>query len=110
MKISEVSEKYNLPAATLRYYEKIGLLENIEKKNGIRNYQDKDLETIHFIICMKKSGFKLEDIITFIKGKPNKRLEMLLKQKEELLKEIKEKEDTLDFLNYKIDIYSNKNK
>ena len=79
MKISEVSEKYNLPAATLRYYEKIGLLENIEKKNGIRNYQDKDLETIHFI------------------------------QKEELLKEIKEKEDTLDFLNYKIDIY-NKNK
>ena len=100
MKISEVSEKYNLPAATLRYYEKIGLLENIEKKNGIRNYQDKD---------MKKSGFKLEDIITFIKEKPNKRLEMLLKQKEELLKEIKEKEDTLDFLNYKIDIY-NKNK
>ena len=33
---------------------------------------------------------------------------MLLKQKEILIEEIKKKEDTLDFLNYKIDIYKEK--
>ena len=33
---------------------------------------------------------------------------MLLKQKEILIEEIKQKEDTLEFLNYKIDIYKEK--
>ena len=108
MKISEVSKKYKLSSATLRYYEKIGLLKNIEKKHGIRNYTEEDLNTIHFILYMKKSGFKLEDIIEYMKEDKTKRLEMLLNQKEELLKEIKEKEETLNFLNYKIEIYSNK--
>ena len=37
-----------------------------------------------------------------------KRLEMLLNQKEILLQEMKEKEETLSFLNYKIDLYKNK--
>ncbi len=32
MKISEVSKKYDIPVDTLRYYEKAGLLPNIQKK------------------------------------------------------------------------------
>ena len=39
---------------------------------------------------------------------PKARLEMLLRQKEILLQEIKEKEETLKFLDYKINIYKNK--
>ena len=63
---------------------------------------------------MKKAGFKLEDIIKFLelindkKTGEEKRLEMLLNQKEILLQEMKEKEETLSFLNYKIDLYKNK--
>lgn len=31
MKISEVSEKYNISTDTLRYYEKFGLIDNVSK-------------------------------------------------------------------------------
>lgn len=66
MKISEVSTKFNLPRETLRYYEQIGLLEKINKKSGIREYEEKDLERIQFIKCMKHTGLSLEDIKKFI--------------------------------------------
>ncbi len=114
MKIGEVSKELGIPSATLRYYEQIGLLEDIKKEHGIREYQEEDIERLNFIICMKKAGFKLEDIIKFLelihdkKTGEEKRLEMLLNQKEILLQEMKEKEETLSFLNYKIDLYKNK--
>lgn len=114
MKISEVSKLVNIPSATLRYYEQIGLLDNIKKEHGIRDYEQKDLERINFIICMKKAGFQLEAIIQFVnlakdkKEGEKRRLEMLLKQKDILLQEMKEKEETLNFLNYKIDLYKEK--
>lgn len=66
MKISEVSAKFNLPRETLRDYEQIGLLEKINKKSGIREYEEKDLERIQFIRCMKHTGLSLEDIKKFI--------------------------------------------
>lgn len=116
MKISEVSNQLNIPSATLRYYEKIGLLENVAKQHGIRDYQEKDIETLQFILCMKKSGFPLEAIINFLKldgtkkSGQAKRLEMLLQQKDEILKEIAEKKETLKFLNHKIDFYETKTK
>lgn len=114
MKIGEVSKELGIPSATLRYYEQIGLLESIKKKSGIREYQEEDVEQIKFIMCMKQAGFSLEAIVEFVtlgkdsKNGENKRLEMLLNQKEILIDEIKQKEDTLDFLNYKIDIHKKK--
>lgn len=114
MKISEVSKLVNIPSATLRYYEQIGLLDNIKKEHGIRNYQQQDIEKINFIICMKKAGFPLDSIVQFVnlakdkKQGEKRRLEILLKQKDILLQEMKEKEETLNFLNYKIDLYTEK--
>jgi DNA-binding transcriptional MerR regulator len=114
MKISEVSKLVNIPSATLRYYEQIGLLDNIKKEHGIRNYQQQDIEKINFIICMKKAGFSLDSIVQFVnlakdkKQGEKRRLEILLKQKDILLQEMKEKEETLNFLNYKIDLYTEK--
>ena len=40
MKIGEVSKELGIPSATLRYYEQIGLLEDVKKEHGIREYQD----------------------------------------------------------------------
>ena len=36
--ITDLSKMFNLPASTIRYYEKIGLLENVEHKNSHRFY------------------------------------------------------------------------
>lgn len=44
MNISQIAENFALTPATLRYYEKIGLIPDIQRKNGVRNYSDEDLD------------------------------------------------------------------
>ena len=86
--IGQVSEKFNLPVSTLRYYDKEGLLPNIERSSGIRKFSDRDLETLNVIECLKKSGLEIKDIRQFIQwcaegnGTYSKRLELFIKQKE----------------------------
>ena len=44
MTIAEVSKKYNLTPDTIRYYEKIGLLHTVPRKeNGIRDFNEEIL-------------------------------------------------------------------
>ncbi len=44
MTIAEVSKKYNLTPDTIRYYEKIGLLPAVPRKeNGIRDFNEEIL-------------------------------------------------------------------
>ena len=41
MKIAEVSQKFNLTTDTLRYYEKVGLIEPVKRsKSGVRDYTE----------------------------------------------------------------------
>lgn len=115
MKISEVSKKYNISPDTLRYYEKIGLINNVAKTSGVRDYKEEDCKQVEFIICMKHAGLSLEDIKEFVslaalgdKTIPQ-RLELLKTQKLLLEEEIKRKNDTLNYLKYKIDLYKGKN-
>ena len=50
--IREMSEKTGLPASTIRYYEEIGLLENVVHKDGYhRMYDDSHLERMAAIEC-----------------------------------------------------------
>lgn len=46
MRIKEISERFNIPAGTLRYYEKIGLFDDVKRVNGIREYEDKDIRDL----------------------------------------------------------------
>lgn len=62
MKIGEISNKTNLPASTLRYYEKKGLLKVDRDKNGKRYYKESDIEWIKFIRRLKETGMLIKDI------------------------------------------------
>lgn len=43
MTIAEVSKKFGLPADTLRYYERIGLIPPVKRSSsGIRTYDETD--------------------------------------------------------------------
>ena len=54
MTIKEVSKQFNISSATLRYYEKIGLMDPVTKnESGHREYEEKDLRRINFIKCMR---------------------------------------------------------
>ena len=61
MKIKEVSEKYNVPMTALRYYEKAGLFNQVKRVNGIREYDDLDIERLSLILTLKKANI---DVLT----------------------------------------------
>lgn len=64
--IKEVSQKFSLPASTLRYYEKVGLLENVRRDaNGQRVYGEEHLERLDSIICFKNGGLPIAQICEF---------------------------------------------
>ncbi len=111
--IGEVSEMFNIPISTLRYYDKEGLLINLEKdKSGIRKFNESNLEAIRVIECLKKSGMQIKDIKEFMswvsEGNKTitKRKNMFLKQKENIEAKIKELQKALNMINYKCWYYT----
>ena len=112
MTISEVSKKYDLTQDTLRYYEKIGLLKNVPRsKNGIRNYDEVTCRKIEFVKCMRDAGVEIEklseyfDLLENGKKTVTARKQLLERQKEKLLEKQKSINETLERLDYKIQIY-----
>ena len=58
--------RLDVPASTLRFYDKEGLLPFVERlPGGIRMFQDTDLEWLQ-IGCMKKAGMSIRDIRQYI--------------------------------------------
>lgn len=112
MTIAEVSKEYDLTADTLRYYEKIGLLNNVPRtESGIRNYDKNSCRRIEFIKCMRGAGVEIEVLIEYMslfeKGKSTvkARKKLLEEQREKLLEKQKNINETVDRLNYKISLY-----
>lgn len=112
MTIAEVGKKYSLTPDTLRYYERIGLLSNVPRnEKGIRNYDDKTCRRIEFIKCMRDAGVEIEILIEYInlfeKGKSTveARKKLLEEQREKLLEKQKNINETIDRLNYKLELY-----
>ena len=63
--IGQVSEMYNLPISTLRYYDREGFFPNLMRKGNIRYFSDDELEAIRMIECLKRSGLEIKDIKQF---------------------------------------------
>lgn len=112
MTIKEVSQMYNISADTLRYYEKIGLIDPVTRNaSGIRDYQEEDLKRIQFLKCMRLSGLSIEMLTQYLtllrEGEHTipQRKEILLKQRQEILAKMNELEETLRHLDFKIERY-----
>lgn len=62
MKISEVAERTGVPASTLRYYERLGILAAGRSPNGYRDFDEDHLERLDFIASAKQLGLELPEI------------------------------------------------
>lgn len=59
--------RLDVPASTLRFYDKEGMLPFVERSpGGIRMFRDTDLEWLQIIGCMKKAGMSIRDIRQYI--------------------------------------------
>lgn len=105
--IGEVSKMFDIPVSTLRYYDKEGLFPNIERKSGIRQFSNVEIEAIRVFECLKKSGLKIKEIKQFIDWTQlgNDTLEerkvLFNKQKNQIEEEINNLNRTLDMLKFK---------
>ena len=84
--------RLDVPASTLRFYDKEGLLPFVERSpGGIRIFQDTDLEWRRITGCMKKAGMSIRDIRQYIEQAQREddtialRLVILRRQREILL-------------------------
>lgn len=65
--VGEMAKMLEVPASTLRYYDKEGLLPFVERSpGGMRMFQEKDFEWLQVIGCLKKAGMPLRDIRVYI--------------------------------------------
>ena len=106
--VGETAKMLNLSPSTLRYYDKEGLLPFVERSSGgIRMFQEKDFSWLFIIECLKKSGLSIKDIKHYIdlslKGDEtiNERLEIFQKQREKVVSQMAELQETLDTIDYK---------
>ena len=106
--VGEMAKKLDVPASTLRYYDKEGLLPFVERSSGgIRMFQESDFEWLQVIGCMKKAGMSIRDIRQYIElalrgdDTIDTRLKMFTHQRDVLLAQMEEMRHTLETVEYK---------
>ncbi len=112
MTITEVSQKYDLSADTLRYYERIGLIPPVNRNgSGIRDYTEEDCNWVNFIKCMRRAGLSIEILVEYVSlfqqgnNTIQTRKSLLVEQRRQLAERIGVMQETLERLDKKIDGY-----
>lgn len=110
--IKEASEKLNIPASTIRYYEKKGLLPHLKRtESGIRLFDDEMIDWITLVIYLLKTGMEISVLRKYtelaMEGDStfNERLNILLNHKLALEEKQKELDNARNALNKKLSAY-----
>lgn len=109
MTISEVSQKFDIPQDTLRYYERVGLIPNVNRnESGIRDYTEEDCNWVEFIKCMQGAGISTEVLIEYVmlvlQGDETleARKELFIEQRQLLQKRTEDMKRIMERIDYKV--------
>ena len=112
MTIAEVSKKVNLSADTLRYYERIGLIPEVNRtESGIRNYTEKDLGFVELAKNMRRAGISISSLVKYVKlykkgvSTIEARKQLLISQREVIKEKLNELQNSFEMITYKINNY-----
>ncbi len=110
--IQQIAKMTGLSAHTLRYYEKIGLLNGVERDaNGYRQYSESDISWIQFLIRLRVTGMSIRDMKHFSdlrnlgESTIRERRELLEEHQGKVLAEIKGLKDNLTKIEEKVHYY-----
>lgn len=106
--IGEVEQLTGIPASTLRYYDKEGLMPQVARTaGGKRLYSEDDLGALAVIGCLKRSGLSIKEIRQFVDWRHagdetfERRCAMFRERREAVLAQMAELQRTLDVVEYK---------
>jgi len=110
--IAETAELTGLTAHTLRYYERIGLLDPVDRgPDGRRRFRDADLAWLGFLTRLRVTGMPIRDMQEFAELRragdvtASARLDLLCRHRDTVRRRIADLADCLDALDTKIDHY-----
>ena len=112
MTIAEVSRRYGLTADTLRYYERIGLIPPVPRSSGgVRCYDEASCRWVELMKCMRAAGVQIDALIDYValyqQGAETleARKNLLIEQRRQLQARMAEMQESLERLDYKIELY-----
>ncbi|GGU97698.1 hypothetical protein GCM10010260_37030 [Streptomyces filipinensis] len=111
--ISEVAALTGLRPHTLRWYEQIGLMPQVERSHaGQRRFDNRDLEWLACVTKLRLTGMPVAHMVRYaelVRQGPasyGERQRMLERTRRDVLARIAELHDTLTLLDTKIDFYA----
>jgi DNA-binding transcriptional MerR regulator len=111
--IQEVARVTGLSTYTLRYYERIGLIHPIDRKENTRRcYTMEDVGWIDFLLKLRATGMSIKDMQRYAElqrqGEETlpERVEMLKALQGNVEARINELNEHLNLVRYKIEIYT----
>lgn len=106
--IKEAAVKMNLPASTIRYYDKQGLLPFVQRsESGYRMFSEKDIDLLNMIECLKLTGMPIKEIKQFTlwlqqgDNSLQERYQMFLERRKAVEQQITQLQQTLKVIDYK---------
>lgn len=110
--MKEACQKVGMTYETLKFYCNEGLVPNVKRdKNNYRIFNDRDINWLNSLSCLKKCGMSIQDMKTYVglclKGQstiPERKI-MLDKQKADLMNRILELNECVDFIDNKQQFY-----
>jgi DNA-binding transcriptional MerR regulator len=110
--ISDAARASGVSAHTLRYYERAGLLDPVDRAaSGHRRYAEEDLVRIQFLTKLRSTGMPIRQIRAYaelMRGGDETheaRLALLEEHREAVRARLAETARNLDLIDYKIDFY-----
>ena len=108
--LQEVVQRSGLSEHTLRYYERIGLLDRVKRdsSSGHRRYSVEDIQNIETLACLRTTGMSIEDMRTYFallkdgKAAADQQLALFEAQKHALEQELAQKHKHLRYLEQKV--------
>jgi DNA-binding transcriptional MerR regulator len=111
LSIAEVAEQTGVTAHTLRYYERIGLLDVPRDDAGRRVYTQAELSRVVFITRLRMTEMPIRDIQAYFAmvaegpGNEHRRLALLEAHRDRVICRIAELQSALDAVEHKIAVY-----
>ncbi|MBQ8490471.1 MerR family transcriptional regulator [Pseudobutyrivibrio sp.] len=105
--IGQVSEMFNIPISTLRYYDNEGFFPNMQRHSGIRDFSENEIAALRIVECLKSSGLEIKEIKQFMEMTTRgaetyeDRLKLFEARRDAVENEICKLQRTLDMLKYK---------
>jgi DNA-binding transcriptional MerR regulator len=110
--IKDAARMMNVPASTIRFYDKEGLLPFVHRSEaGYRIFCKEDIANLRIIDCLKRTGMPIKDIRQFCiwhqagDSTLEQRYALFLERKKAVEKQIAELQAVLQVIDHKCEYY-----